>query len=334
MLAEGYQQKAAASARRLNRVMNAQEKREAIEKARQEKQEFELTAKVWDDDSYHKTWSDAKMKHEADLAQNEYDEIIQVDGIAKPGYGTVANSGGSTPQYVKSAPRGESAAVRNALNAAKLGSLNSLEKGNYQSADISLELEQMYDASTDKDIKIRSIEPFQGRFRSDINLGIGEIYEKSTNKDISIQSIEPFQSRSSSDIHLGLDEIYEKSHNRAVKLLDIEPMTNSTENWAQKMAMTEGVNVARSGRMGSHNRSNAKEYFCGRRQYNPDIPPCSGPKTDGKCRAHEDFPSNRGCNPCDGYAKVYHTGLTPAESTDPTCIYCLLYTSPSPRDRG
>jgi len=147
----------------------------------------------------------------------------------------------------------------------------------------------------------------------DIDLDLEQQYEREYNRNVEIRSIEPMQGRFHSDIDLDLSKLYRTSYNREARVTNIEPMqAHNTTNWALQLATAEGTNVANSGRAGSHNRSNAKEHFCGRRQYNPDIPPC---------RAHEDYPENRGCDPCDNYVKVYHTGLRPAETTDPTCYY-------------
>ena len=147
----------------------------------------------------------------------------------------------------------------------------------------------------------------------DIDLDLQQQYARDNNRQVEISSIEPMQGRFSRDIDLDLSQLYQTSHNRPVRVTGIEPMqSNNTNHWAQQLAAAEGQNVANSGGAGTHNRNNAREYFCGRRQYNPDIPPC---------RAHEDHPQNRGCDPCDNYVKVYHTGLRPAETTDPTCYY-------------
>ncbi|TXG85654.1 MAG: hypothetical protein E6R13_02000 [Spirochaetes bacterium] len=161
----------------------------------------------------------------------------------------------------------------------------------------------------------------------DINLGLESLYLQGAGREVAIKSIEPFQGRFNNDINLGLSQLYTDAYNRPITITGVEPLTNgtyspdeferlesqeSTKNWANQIAEavqlagTNGFNL-RDGRRGM----NAAEHYCGRRDYNPDIPPC---------RAHEGYPCNRGCSNCQS-VKTYHTGLRPAESTDPVCIY-------------
>lgn len=161
----------------------------------------------------------------------------------------------------------------------------------------------------------------------DINLGLEALYLQGAGREVAIKSIEPFQGRFNNDINLGLSQLYTDAYNRPVTITDVEPLTNgayspdefehlenqsSTKNWAAKIAEavqlagTNGFNL-RDGNRGM----SASEHYCGRRQYSPDIPPC---------RAHEGYPCNRGCSNCQT-VKAYHTGLRPTESTDATCFY-------------
>jgi len=224
---------------------------------------------------------------------------------------------------------------------------------NKASKDITLDLEGQYSGATDRNVEITSVEPFVGnptnkgrlpsqlRSANDIGLNLAQLYDQAFDRDVQITNIEPFvgnptnkgrapsQLRDASDIGLNLAQLYDQAFDRDVEITSVEPFRgrqagpnfqapsfsvpkfqagkNGTDNWAQQLAQEEDATVA-----GTYNRSNAKEHFCGRRQYNPDIPPC---------RAHEDYRANRGCDACDNYVKVYHTGQRPAESTDPTCFY-------------
>jgi hypothetical protein len=161
----------------------------------------------------------------------------------------------------------------------------------------------------------------------DINLGLESLYLQGAGREVAIKSVEPFQGRFNHDINLGLSQLYTDAYNRPITITGIEPLSNgphspdefeqlknkeSTKNWAGQIAEavqlagTNGFNL-RDGRRGI----SAGEHFCGRRDYNPDIPPC---------RASEGYPCNRGCDNCQT-VKTYSTGLRPAESTDPVCIY-------------
>lgn len=216
------------------------------------------------------------------------------------------------------------------------------------SKDIKLDLEGLYEAATDRTVKITNIEPFVGsrvptqlRRADDIGLNLAQLYDQAYDRDVQITNIEPFvgsrvpsQLRRADDIGLNLAQLYDQAYDRDVEITSVEPFRgrkagpnfqapnfgtskfqagrNGTDNWAQQLAQEETDVASNAAVAGTHNRANAKEHFCGRRQYNPDIPPC---------RSHEDYPENRGCEPCDNYVKVYHTGQRPAESTDPTCFY-------------
>lgn len=161
----------------------------------------------------------------------------------------------------------------------------------------------------------------------DINLGLESLYLQGAGREVAIKSIEPFQGRFNNDINLGLSQLYTDAYNRPVTITGVEPLTSgsyspdefehlesqsSTKNWASKIAEavqlagTNGFNL-RDGNRGM----SASEHYCGRRQYNPDIPPC---------RASEGYPCNRGCDKCQT-VKVYGTGLRPAEDTDALCLY-------------
>lgn len=178
---------------------------------------------------------------------------------------------------------------------------------NKSSKDISLDLEGQYAGATDRKVEISSIEPFVGkpsqlRRADDIGLNLAQLYDQAYDRDVEITNVEPMRGRRAGP----------NFQAPSFSTPKFQAGKNGTDNWAQQLAQEENDEASRAAVAGTHNRSNAKEHFCGRRQYNPDIPPC---------RAHEDYPANRGCDPCDNYVKVYHTGQRPAESTDPTCFY-------------
>lgn len=174
--------------------------------------------------------------------------------------------------------------------------LNSNKSGNSsnsgKSKDIGLKLESLYLQGEGREVAIKSIEPFQGRFNNDINLGLSSLYQDAYNRPVTITGIEPMTNEYSPD--------------EFERLQNLE----STQSWASQIA--DAVQLA--GMNGTNLRDGRRgigaEHFCGRRDYNPDIPPC---------RANETYPKNRGCG-CQT-VKAYHTGLRPAESTDPTCLY-------------
>jgi hypothetical protein len=163
-----------------------------------------------------------------------------------------------------------------------------------ESKDISLKLESLYLQGEGREVAIKSIEPFQGRFNNDINLELSQLYQDAYNRPVTITGTEPFTNGYSPDEFERLENL------------------DSTQSWASKLA--EAVQLAsmngaslRDGRRGL----NEAEHYCGRRAYNPDIPPC---------RANEGYPCNRGCSACQT-VKTYHTGFRPAESADPVCLY-------------
>ncbi len=88
-------------------------------------------------------------------------------------------------------------------------------------------------------------------------------------------------------------------------------LTVNDMDWTEHLAASWEMQQSSRERM--HNRSNAREYFCGRRQYNPDIPACQVGENGRR--------NGAACNPCKSMVQVYHTGLTPVESTDPPCYY-------------
>lgn len=184
------------------------------------------------------------------------------------------------------------------------------QNSNKNSKDITLDLEGQYAGATDRDVEITSVEPFVGkpsqlRRANDIGLNLAELYDQAYDRDVEITSVEPFVGNPTRRGRKAGPNFQAPSFG----VSKFQAGNNGTDNWAQQLAQEENENATKSG---TFNRSNAKEHFCGRRQYNPDIPPC---------RAHEDYRPNRGCDACDNYVKVYHTGQRPAESTDPTCFY-------------
>lgn len=173
-------------------------------------------------------------------------------------------------------------------------------------------------------VELGQILAYEDKEGKDIDLGLAEQYQNAEYREVRINSVEPFKSGRSADIDLDLARLYDRAQygDKSVKITGIEPMTTGakvedafdriedTKEWAHQLANAENTNVANSAISGTHNRANAREYFCGRRQYNPDIPPCAG-----------DHSSSQKCDPCDNYVKVYHTGQRPIESSDPTCFY-------------
>lgn len=181
--------------------------------------------------------------------------------------------------------------------------------------------------ASNSNTQMNKILAYEDKDGKDINLGLEGLYENAEYRDVEITGVEPFSSgrpQPRDDIDLDLAKLYERGQygDKNVKITSIEPFAagakvedafdriTDTDEWAQQLATAE--HVANSDQAGTHNRSNAREYFCGRRSYNPDIPPCT---------SHNDYAANRGCSACDNYVKVYHTGQRPAESTDPTCFY-------------
>lgn len=61
------------------------------------------------------------------------------------------------------------------------------------------------------------------------------------------------------------------------------------------------------------NRNNAREYFCGRRKFDADIPVCQ--------MGNMAQQGGRGCAPCNNMQKIYYTGLTPMEDSGVPCFY-------------
>lgn len=190
---------------------------------------------------------------------------------------------------------------------------NNNNNNNRRSADISLGLENAYRQAHNRDVTITSVEPLIIRphrpkkhenivSQSDISLDLAEEYQRAHDRQIYISNVEPFSSRSDSMDHESL------SVSRDDDMSRFEQMTNQTDNWMQRIAESETEDARnRSG----YNRSNSREYFCGRRQYNPDIPSCA-------VQNRSQFKPN--CDPCNDYVHVYHTGLHP-ESTEPICFY-------------
>lgn len=256
-------------------------------------QEMDLSSRIWEGESY----------------KNTYTPVLK------------NTSNASNSKNVQN--------VRNVQNAKNSGSTKMdqiLAYENKDSKDIDLGLSELYENAEYREVHISSVEPFNSGSSANIDLGLAGLYDRAQygDKKVKITSVEPFRSGSSADIGLGLADLYDRSQygDRNVKITSVEPMVpgakvedafdriEDTNEWAHQLANAENTNVANSATSGTHNRANAREYFCGRRQYNPDIPPCAG-----------DHAPDKKCDPCDNYVKVYHTGQRPIESSDPTCFY-------------
>lgn len=178
------------------------------------------------------------------------------------------------------------------LRKAKTGAVISVLKDN-GSHDINLDIESLYKQATDRSVAVSSIEPLQSRFSHDINLGLDNLYNDAYDRPITINSVEPMCSRTD----ISPDE-FERLEN-----------LESTHDWAHQVA--KAVNLSKASLANGRRGKSGAEHYCGRRQYNPDIPPCT---------VHQDYPPNRHCDACSN-VQVYETGLRPAESTDPLCFY-------------
>ena len=225
-------------------------------------------------------------------------KTVQVDGIRLDG--EPESSG--TPDYldyVHEDPSAAGSTEPNALTPEAAIALKQMERGKRIGSDIQVNLAQVYD-----DVHMRGLTDQVAPEMSNMNLNLEENYEDVTMRDVQITSVEPFTRRPEGMATTRHDNDFQKTYN--------------TDNWAQQLAQSE--QNERMGAFGGNvGRNSAREYFCGRRQYNPDIPPC---EKDELHRRHPNyFSSGNNCDPCNGYVKRYDAGLVPGAKVDPPCYY-------------
>ena len=224
------------------------------------------------------------------------------------------------PQYESDEEDPEVSHAQSLKEAASFTKHSSKSKGaqnKFNSANIKISRHQ-------EDLAVSQTEPLQSRFSNDIGLNLGELYKASTYRDVQIQSVEPMKTRrTDSDISLDLGGLYKQSQMRDADISSIEPLQSRAVPFGTESSHSKSgpENFDTSPYFGDRTSphelqsTGAREAFCGRRDYDADIPPCY---------VNEDYPPNKLCSHSPVYGdkiEVYNTGLLPAGRTDGTCFY-------------